>query len=133
MLLLHVAGVLILSTLTINSVYIIMLMILRMCTISWLLTVQVYIEDALGDRVWVDLEPCKELITNICTLFATKPYSSVATGGSSGAGGGKSAEQGKISGVTETSEGSASEVSEVTKEGLLSGVETSPRYLIVCT
>lgn len=30
-------------------------------------------EDSLGDRVWVDLEPCKSLVNNICTLFQTRP------------------------------------------------------------
>ena len=92
-----------------------------------LLMMQVYVEDALGDRVWVDLDPCKELIANICTLFATKPHSpaSAAGGGgvAGGGAGGKAGEQGKGS---EGSEGSTGEVSE---EGLLSGVETAPRYV----
>ncbi len=33
-----------------------------------------YVEDSLGDRVWVDLEPCKNLVDNICTLFQTRPH-----------------------------------------------------------
>lgn len=53
-----------------------------------------YIEDALGDRVWVDLESCKDLVANMCTLFATKPCSPLVSGGTGkGAGGGE--QQGK--------------------------------------
>ena len=80
---------------------------------------QVYIEDALGDRVWVDLDACKELTANICTLFATKPYTtSVSAAGSKGG------EQGKAGVSGDVGEGSAAEVAETT---LLSGVETTSR------
>lgn len=46
-------------------------------------------EDSLGDRIWVDLDACKKLVDNICTLFQTKPYvpggvSSSATGTGTG-------------------------------------------------
>ena len=33
---------------------------------------QSYIEDALGDRVWMDLKSCKKLTDNIVTLFNTR-------------------------------------------------------------
>ena len=36
-------------------------------------SLQVYVEDSLGDRVWVDLDQCKNLVDNICTLFQTRP------------------------------------------------------------
>ena len=38
-------------------------------------------EDSLGDRIWVDLDACKKLVDNVCTLFQTKSY---LPGGSSG-------------------------------------------------
>ena len=44
---------------------------------------QVYIEDAIGDRVWVDLEPCKKLVDNICVTFQTKLPSGQTSEGSS--------------------------------------------------
>ena len=43
-------------------------------------SLQVYMEDSLGDRIWVDLEACKKLVDNIGTLFQTRPY--VPGGGS---------------------------------------------------
>ena len=33
---------------------------------------QVYVEDSLGDRMWVDSEHCHEFVDNILTAFATK-------------------------------------------------------------
>jgi integrator complex subunit 1 len=33
---------------------------------------QVYVEDSLGDRTWVDNEHCCEFVDNILTAFATK-------------------------------------------------------------
>ena len=44
---------------------------------------QVYIEDSLGDRLWVDLESCRKLVDNICTIFQTRPYSTGSSSGSS--------------------------------------------------
>ena len=38
--------------------------------------VKVYIEDAIGERVWVDHPDCKGFIENICTAFDTKMPSS---------------------------------------------------------
>ena len=32
---------------------------------------QVYIEDGLGDRVWVDLPGCHSFTANVCTVFNT--------------------------------------------------------------
>ena len=84
-----------------------------------------YIEDALGDRVWVDLEPCKDLVANMCTLFATKPFHSVSSGA------GKAAVTGE-SGRT-TVETSDPELGELGKENILSGVETAPRYVLCPT
>ena len=34
--------------------------------------VRVYVEDALGDRIWVDNEHCRTFIDNILTAFGTK-------------------------------------------------------------
>ena len=34
--------------------------------------VKVYVEDALGDRVWVDNEHCRSFVENIWTSFGTK-------------------------------------------------------------
>ena len=50
------------------------------------LSPQVYMEDSLGDRIWVDLEACKKLVDNIGTLFQTKPYTP-GGGSNSGAAG----------------------------------------------
>ena len=38
--------------------------------------VKVYIEDAIGERVWVDHPDCKGFVENICTAFDTKMPSS---------------------------------------------------------
>ena len=37
--------------------------------------VKVYVEDALGDRVWVDNEHCGSFVENILTAFGTKTAS----------------------------------------------------------
>ncbi len=66
-----------------------------------------YVEDALGDRVWVDLEPCTSLVANMCSLFATKA--------------GKAGEGNEPHSV---------DVGELSKEGFLSGIETAPRYIL---
>lgn len=34
--------------------------------------VKVYVEDALGDRVWVDNDHCRSFVENIWTAFGTK-------------------------------------------------------------
>ena len=34
--------------------------------------VKVYIEDAIGERIWVDHPDCKGFVENICTAFDTK-------------------------------------------------------------
>ena len=34
--------------------------------------VKVYVEDALGDRVWVDNEYCRSFVENVWTAFGTK-------------------------------------------------------------
>ena len=34
--------------------------------------VKVYIEDAIGERIWVDHPDCKGFVENICTAFETK-------------------------------------------------------------
>ena len=81
---------------------------------------QVYIEDALGDRVWVDLDSCKELVANMCTLFGTKPCGAVGSVGV----GKTSAADSKAS----SSDGSEVSGSDAGEEVLLSGIETAPRY-----
>ena len=35
-------------------------------------SLQVYIDDLLGERVWVDREDCKGFVDNILTAFTTK-------------------------------------------------------------
>ena len=103
-----------------------------------------YIEDALGDRVWVDLDACRELVANICTLFATKPYTSGSTssaGSNSGAGfsgtgtsgaalvggasTGKVADGGDASGAGEGPGGG--DTGNLSKESSLTGIETAAR------
>ena len=39
-----------------------------------------FVEDSIGDRVWVDLEQCKKLVDNICITFQTKQSSSPQSG-----------------------------------------------------
>ena len=85
-----------------------------------------YVEDALGDRVWVDLDSCKGLVANTCTLFATKPCVPMSSGVSSSGGAGKAGEQGKTS-AGGTGEGSEGFVTELSKEAVFSGIETAPR------
>ena len=51
----------------------------------WLLhnivnVLQTYIEDAIGDRVWVDISACQKFIDNICTIFNTRKQESEDTG-----------------------------------------------------
>lgn len=107
---------------------------------------QVYIEDALGDRIWVDLDSCKELVANICTLFGTKACGGVGgigggggagsgggAGGASGVGGGKNTASDSKASSSESTESLASDVGELSKEALLSGIETVPRFaLMLC-
>ena len=80
-----------------------------------------YIEDALGDRIWVDLDSCKELVSNVCTLFATKPCSPAVTSASA-----KSSGESKGS-SSESAESASSDAGELCKEVSLSGIETAPR------
>ena len=87
-----------------------------------------YIEDALGDRIWVDLDSCKELVANMCTLFATKPCNPLGNIATTGGGGKNSGETTKgASG--ESSEGSTCDTGEFSKEVVLSGIETAPRFV----
>lgn len=40
---------------------------------QWPITfVQIYIDDAINDRVWVDYDDCSSFIENVCTAFGTK-------------------------------------------------------------
>eukprot|EP00731_Ephydatia_muelleri_P029324 Em0020g968a len=41
---------------------------------------KVYIEDAVTDRLWVDLPPCSKFVDNICTIFQTRLPSAVSGG-----------------------------------------------------
>ena len=107
-----------------------------------------YIEDALGDRVWVDLESCKDLIANLCTLFGTKacgavPSASKGSGEhpSKGPGGGEHPSKGAsgdgdhpgkgVGGGEQGKGGEGSEglTGELSKDDLLSGIEIAPRYV----
>ena len=87
-----------------------------------------YIEDALGDRVWVDLDPCKELVANMCTLFGTKPYTPGQSNSGPLSGSVKASEVGK-SGADEGSEISGGEGDEFNKDVSLSGIEIVSRYV----
>ena len=80
--------------------------------------------------MWVDLDPCKELVANICTVFTTKPYSSGSSGSSGvGLGGGaKLMDTGKTSESGEGGGGGGADVTSFIKEASLSDIETSPRY-----
>ena len=119
-----------------------------------------YIEDALGDRVWVDLEACRDLVANMCTLFGTKLCSPL-NAGKGGAGSadqvkgatgaveqGKSgvatkgatgsldqakgaSDQGKGTTGEDGGDGTTDDVGEVSKEGFLLGIETAPRYVVI--
>jgi len=89
--------------------------------------------------VWVDLEPCKELVANICTLFNTRPYVAGSGGSVGGAGkggdgiAGKSADGAAMSKsvegleVTVAAGDGGGEGSGGSKEMCLTGVETVPR------
>lgn len=49
--------------------------------------IKVYIEDAIGERVWVDHPDCKGFVDNLCTAFDTKlPAPSIFFGAQSGSG-----------------------------------------------
>lgn len=51
--------------------------------------VKVYIEDAIGERIWVDHPDCKGFVENICTAFDTKmPTSNIFFGAAASAAGG---------------------------------------------
>ncbi len=90
-------------------------------------------EDSLGDRVWVDLEPCKRFVENICTLFQTRTTTSAGTSSmSTGA-----VESGNTSGqLAKTSESGLSsgensggvKVGEKEGELSLAGVEVETRF-----
>ena len=49
-----------------------------------------YVEDSIGDRVWVDLDQCKKLVDNICITFQTKLPSGQSSGGEGGSSSAKS-------------------------------------------
>lgn len=116
-----------------------------------------YIEDALGDRVWVDLESCSDLVANMCTLFGTKLCAPLNAGkggtgggdqlkgttgateqGKSGAAGKGSTgsvdqakgtpDQGRSTVGEEGGEGTTDDPGELNK-GFLLGIEVEPRYV----
>ncbi len=95
-----------------------------------------YVEDSLGDRVWVDLEPCKRLVDNICTLFQTRTttctgVSSISTGtAGSGNTPGRQTRSGSSSESTFSGGEGGGGFAPVEKEGELSiaGVEVEPRF-----
>lgn len=92
--------------------------------------VQVYMEDSLGDRIWVDLDACKKFVDNICTLFQTKPY-----GGGSGSGSGTGTGSGTASPAVSGSDSPSGDGSEAgggsegrqSEELSLAEVEVQPR------
>lgn len=53
------------------------------------LSLQVYLEDSLGERIWVDSPHCKTFVDNIQTAFSTKmPPKSILLHGEVGRSGG---------------------------------------------
>ena len=59
--------------------------------IFFFLKFKTYIDDATGDRVWVDLKQCKKLVDNILTIFNTRTI-----GGSSDEGGQQEESEGTV-------------------------------------
>ena len=94
---------------------------------------QVYVEDSLGDRVWVDLDPCKKLAENICTIFQTRPHSNSASSSGSLKSGSTSSEPAQMGKPTDeggvSGESGASGVGEGEQNDRLSlaEVEIAPR------
>lgn len=92
-------------------------------------------EDALGDRIWVDLGSCKEFVANICTLFNTKAFVAGQTGSASSGSGvtGSGSVAGKGGEVVRSVSGETGEDGEgstdVSNLVSLSGIETAPRYI----
>lgn len=86
-----------------------------------------FIEDSIGDRVWVDLEQCRKLVDNICITFQTKPTS----GQSSGEGGSTAKSSGGESTVSSSSGGGGGGGGEKEDSGglQLCDVDVEPRYL----
>lgn len=83
--------------------------------------------------MWVDLEPCKKLVENICTIFHTRTYSPPGSGSGSTSGPGqlqKTSDTGST-GQTGQSEGDGgdggSEEGEGNRELQLESVEVEPR------
>ena len=95
-------------------------------------------EDSLGDRVWVDLDQCKNLIDNICTLFQTRLYtpagasSTKSVGGegvrSVGGEGGGAGEEG--GGVEEVESEDLSSLDVEIRSRFDKFVKTTPTYII---
>ena len=97
---------------------------------------QVYVEDSLGDRVWVDLDPCKKLAENICTIFQTRPHSNSASSSGSLKSGstssepaqtGKASDEGGVSGESGASGGGGGGEGEQNDRLSLAEVEIAPR------
>ena len=91
-------------------------------------------EDSLGDRIWVDLEACKKLVDNICTLFQTKPYSPGGVS-NSGSGMGTGTGTGSLPSGADSPSGDGGETSGVgagdgkhNEELSLADVEVDSRY-----
>ena len=97
-------------------------------------------EDSLGDRIWVDLEACKKLVDNICTLFQTKPYSSGGVSNSgSGMGTGTVTVTGTGPGGADSPSGDGGEAggaggsdSKQNEELSLVDIEVDTRYIYYC-
>ena len=70
------------------------------------------------------MDSCKDLVANMCTLFGTRPC-----GGVGGAGVGKSGPADSKPSSGDGSEVSVSDAGELSKEVLLSEIETAPRYV----
>ena len=96
---------------------------------------QTFIEDSVGDRVWVDLEQCKKLVENICITFQTKPSpssssSSSSSSGAAGSGeGGKSSTGGGDGGAAGGGGGGGEREDSEVLQSLIDDVDVEPRYI----
>ena len=108
-----------------------------MCVCVCVCVCQAFIEDSVGDRVWVDLEQCRRLVDNICITFQTKTASSSSSSGPqpSGGGDGGGASSGKLGSGGETAVSAAAGAGEredsEALQALVDSVDVEPRYFSV--
>ena len=95
------------------------------------ISVQVFIEDSIGDRVWVDLEQCRKLVENICIIFQTKTSSGQPSGESSSSAKSSAGDSAGQTGQTGSSSGGGGGGGEKEEGGglVLDDVDVEPRYV----